>query len=81
MLPEYFMGRDEDDLVLKNYQGKLYRYPDPVDQCMGDTPAPTPWLDQTGETGMLIGLTYDLETTTSMPVSAKRIQRNLTVKR
>ncbi len=46
LLPEYFMGRDEDDLVLKNYQGKLYRYPDPVDQCMGDTPAPTPWLDK-----------------------------------
>ena len=54
------MGRDGDDLVLKNYQGRLYRYPDPVDQCMGDTPAPTPCLNETGETGMLIGLTYDL---------------------
>ena len=34
LLPEYFMGRDGDDLVLKNYQGRLYRYPDPVPQAM-----------------------------------------------
>jgi lysine 2,3-aminomutase len=28
--PEYVVGREGDDLVLRNYQGKTYRYPDPV---------------------------------------------------
>ena len=30
LLPEYLVGRDGDDLVLKNYQGMQFRYPDPV---------------------------------------------------
>ncbi|OGT05865.1 MAG: lysine 2,3-aminomutase [Gammaproteobacteria bacterium GWF2_41_13] len=30
LLPEYFQGRDEQGLVLKNYEGKEYRYPDPI---------------------------------------------------
>jgi lysine 2,3-aminomutase len=30
ILPEYVVGRDGDDLVLKNYQGLIFRYPDPV---------------------------------------------------
>jgi lysine 2,3-aminomutase len=29
VLPDYVAGRDGDDLVLTNYEGKLYRYPDP----------------------------------------------------
>ena len=29
LLPEHVMGRDGDDLLLQNYQGKIYRYPDP----------------------------------------------------
>jgi lysine 2,3-aminomutase len=29
LLPEYFIGRDGDDLVLRNYQGLYFRYPDP----------------------------------------------------
>lgn len=29
LLPEYVIGRDGDDLVLKNYQGLIFRYPDP----------------------------------------------------
>ena len=32
LLPEYVVGRDGDDLVLKNYQGAEFRYPDPVRQ-------------------------------------------------
>ena len=44
LLPEYFMGRDGNDLVLKNYQGQLYRYPDPVDQPTGDHFACKPCL-------------------------------------
>ena len=30
LLPEYFVGRDGDDLVLRNYQGLHFRYPDPL---------------------------------------------------
>lgn len=29
LLPEYRAGRDGDDLLLRNYAGNLYRYPDP----------------------------------------------------
>ncbi|HEY9595067.1 MAG TPA: KamA family radical SAM protein [Spirochaetia bacterium] len=29
LLPEYVVGRDGGDLVLRNYQGLLFRYPDP----------------------------------------------------
>lgn len=28
LLPEYVAGRDEDGLLLKNYEGNIYRYPD-----------------------------------------------------
>ena len=27
--PNYVVGRDGDDIVLRNYEGKQYRYPDP----------------------------------------------------
>ena len=30
LLPEYVVGRDGDELVLRNYQGLLFRYPDPA---------------------------------------------------
>lgn len=29
LLPEYVVGRDGDDLLLRNYEGGIYRYPDP----------------------------------------------------
>jgi lysine 2,3-aminomutase len=29
LLPEYVLGRDGSDLVLRNYEGRTYRYPDP----------------------------------------------------
>jgi lysine 2,3-aminomutase len=29
LLPEYVVGRDGDDLLLRNYEGKVYRYHDP----------------------------------------------------
>ncbi|MEJ2428850.1 MAG: KamA family radical SAM protein [Deltaproteobacteria bacterium] len=28
LLPEYVVGREGDDLVLKNYEGRIFRYPD-----------------------------------------------------
>ena len=30
LLPEYLVGRDGDELVLRNYQGLHFRYPDPA---------------------------------------------------
>ena len=30
ILPEYVVGRDGEDLVLRNYQGRIFRYPDAV---------------------------------------------------
>jgi len=32
ILPEYFVGRDGDYVLLKNYEGKTYRYPDKVEK-------------------------------------------------
>jgi KamA family protein len=32
LLPDYVVGRDGDDLLLTNYEGKVYRYPDPSGQ-------------------------------------------------
>ncbi len=29
LLPDYVLGRDGDDLLLTNYEGKVFRYPDP----------------------------------------------------
>jgi len=29
LLPDYVQGRDGDDLILKNFEGKIYRYTDP----------------------------------------------------
>ncbi|MFO1434734.1 MAG: KamA family radical SAM protein [Candidatus Competibacteraceae bacterium] len=34
LLPDYVAGRDGDELVLENYAGQLYRYPDPGG-CLG----------------------------------------------
>ena len=28
LLPDYVVGREGDDLILKNYEGKMYRFPD-----------------------------------------------------
>jgi lysine 2,3-aminomutase len=30
LLPDYLAGRDGDDLLLRNYEDRFYRYPDPV---------------------------------------------------
>ncbi len=30
LVPDYFVGRDGDDVVLRNYEGKQYRYHDPL---------------------------------------------------
>jgi lysine 2,3-aminomutase len=45
LLPEYLVGRDGDDVILRNYENKLYRYPDPggatgKDRVATEVPAP-----------------------------------------
>ena len=30
ILPEYFIGREGDEILLRNYEGRIVRYPDPV---------------------------------------------------
>jgi lysine 2,3-aminomutase len=29
-MPDYVVGREGDDVVLRNYEGNLYRYYDPL---------------------------------------------------
>ena len=28
--PQYYLGRDGDDVLLRNFEGKTFRYPDPL---------------------------------------------------
>ena len=30
LMPQYMVGRDGDDIILRNYEGELFRYPDPL---------------------------------------------------
>jgi lysine 2,3-aminomutase len=30
LLPNYYVGREGDDVLLRNFEGQVYRYPDPV---------------------------------------------------
>lgn len=36
LLPDYLVGRDGDDLILRNFEGKHYRYHDPVEAVVSD---------------------------------------------
>lgn len=38
LIPDYVVGRDGDDLLLTNYEGGLYRYPDPEGTLGADKP-------------------------------------------
>lgn len=40
LLPDYVAGRDGDDLLLTNFEGNLYRYPDPSGTVGGDKAVP-----------------------------------------
>jgi lysine 2,3-aminomutase len=39
LLPDYVAGRDGGDLLLRNYEGRVFRYPDPDGQ-LGSGRAP-----------------------------------------
>ena len=32
LLPEYYIGREGDNVLLRNYEGKIFRYPDHIDE-------------------------------------------------
>ncbi len=38
MLPEYLLGRDGDDLVMRNFEGGVFRYADPDGRVAADRP-------------------------------------------
>jgi len=40
LLPDSVVGRDGDDLLLRNFEGGVYRYPDPGGRTGADKPAP-----------------------------------------
>jgi lysine 2,3-aminomutase len=40
ILPEYVVGRDGDDLLLRNFEGNVYRYRDPGDSLGADRVVP-----------------------------------------
>ncbi|HPS94112.1 MAG TPA: KamA family radical SAM protein, partial [Deltaproteobacteria bacterium] len=33
LLPEYYQGRENGEVLLRNYEGRTFRYPDPQAQC------------------------------------------------
>jgi hypothetical protein len=56
LLPDYVVGRDGDDLLLRNFEGGVYRYPDPG----GTIGAARRTLRAGRGPQMRVGLTYDL---------------------
>jgi lysine 2,3-aminomutase len=42
LLPDYIVGRDGDDLLLRNFEGGHYRYPDPEGRIGADRPRGLP---------------------------------------
>ena len=41
LIPDYVAGREGDDLMLTNFEGNLYRYPDPGGRVGADRPKET----------------------------------------
>jgi lysine 2,3-aminomutase len=33
LLPDYYQGRDADEVILRNYEGRMFRYPDKRTEC------------------------------------------------
>ena len=59
LLPRYLVGRDGGDLLLKNYEGHVYRYPDPGGNLGSKSHSNRRGIQDTGKL-MRIGITYDL---------------------
>ncbi|MCB1741599.1 MAG: KamA family radical SAM protein [Gammaproteobacteria bacterium] len=38
LLPQYVLGREGDDLLIRNFEHKVYRYPDPLEPSMAGMP-------------------------------------------
>lgn len=43
LLPNYVQGRDGDDLLLRNFEGKTFRYPDPIPAAAAANGRTKPW--------------------------------------
>ena len=48
LIPEYLMGREGDDLLLRNYEGRIFRYPDPRGRVGHAAPAADPSYERGG---------------------------------
>lgn len=59
LLPRYLVGRDGGDLLLNNYKGHIYRYPDPGGNLGSKSHSNRRGIQDTGKL-MRIGITYDL---------------------
>ena len=59
LAPDFVVGRDGDDLLLRNFEGGVYRYPDPGGTLGRGKQASRP-SNAKGNAGMRIGVTYDL---------------------
>jgi lysine 2,3-aminomutase len=46
LLPDAVLGRDGDDLLLRNFEGKTYRYPDPVQDAQVASAVATPGFER-----------------------------------
>lgn len=42
LVPHYLLGRDGDDILLRNYEGQVFRYPDPQPPSLAPQPAGEP---------------------------------------
>ena len=60
LIPDYVVGRDGDDLLLRNYEGGRYRYPDPGGTLGLGKASANDNRPSIGGYPMRIGLTYDL---------------------
>jgi KamA family protein/D-alanine--D-alanine ligase len=53
LMPDYVMGHSQDSLLLRNYEGKMFQYPDTAVLQSGERKV-------SGNGSLLVGLTYDL---------------------
>ena len=54
--PEYMVGRDGDEVVLRNYKGQTFRYPDPLPKAASELPkTASELLPVNGHTGNGVG--------------------------
>ena len=72
--PDFVVGRDGDDLLLRNFEGKVYRYPDPGG-TLGRGESPAGGRVSKGRIAMRIGVTLRPPGRTTSPWAMARRRR------